>query len=53
MDPTYYEFDGNQMISKIAKMVLSPSKLIATCYFSKCEIQHQIDQMFHPFSKEI
>jgi hypothetical protein len=38
MDPTYYEFDGNQMISKIAKMVLSPSKFIATCYFSKGEI---------------
>ncbi len=46
--PTYCEPDENKMISKIIRKVLSPSQPLATCSFSRNEVQHQIDQMFQP-----
>jgi hypothetical protein len=45
---TYCEFDGNQIISKIVGKDLSPSQPLVACSFSRGEVQHQIDQMFHP-----
>jgi hypothetical protein len=44
---TYCEFDGNQIISKIVGKLLSPSQPLVVCFFSRGEVQHQIDQMFH------
>jgi len=50
---TYCEFDGNQIISKIVGKVLSPSQPLVACSFSRGEVQHQIDQMFHPHQQGI